>query len=960
MVAALTAASLLLLSLSAVGVEALSCEVCDKSSCPSVAELACSGDDVLADVCGCCRVCARRMNESCGGFHGLLGKCADSLKCFIAPPPLGEPITGHEEGVCRELFLFTCNNTDSDCRDADIQLCPPDSELVFNATSDLPSYCRCNASRCGVPECATGFAASFVQKGAGTPGNCCDEHICARSSVCQLVTCPAVSEDDCPPDSQRPPSIWTEDGCCQLRQGCVCQSEETCPPVECPDGFQTQVVSRATRTPGSCCDKFKCVNETGLTCSYEERQFQNGDSWQIEKCTTCTCNDGISRCRVSSCSPPPCGWMVIPEGECCPVCRGCVSDSGGLYNNSDHWRENDCVTCHCQDGQVLCQAEMCAVGCSHPRPVPGQCCPVCDEPDNPVVTPRLCPSMENCSLDCPLGLDRDENECAVCKCKPKPCDLVCEFGRAVDEQGTEVCQCNALPPRCSPLEECDKKCVYGYKIGRAGCQKCRCNKCPAFSCTKRCLHGYLVNEDGCQLCKCADPPPLLPPPITPIPSNASTQGRSCLTSLGVRREDGEAWDDGCRLCFCRNGREMCSLIACPAPRCENPIFRIGDCCPSCPGVSFVPPGGERELCQSASGEYHVEGETWALDACTRCLCHAGTVLCETPVCPPVLCHHPVKPTGSCCAICKGEEESNLSIAGLTERPCKSATGVLWQHGHVWWAGPCQSCQCQSGQVTCYSQVCPPLNCNKTVLRKGQCCPTCVDGSRPHVCVSDGVTYSEAEAFVAENCTECVCRGGYVICLPLSCPHLPCTMMIRKKDQCCPVCYDESLLNTFPTVIITGGTADTETTATETHTPVENLSKQDNYMVGMVVLGVLLFVVLVVVIVLVLIILRRRHTGKFKMAGRLADSPMMTEIKIRPKSTNLELQGHMPFLDSPTKPVNLERNCLEKSALLLPILAPDSLKITEQLSNHFSDGISDGKETIANGHFISNNKSFEQV
>lgn len=72
------------------------------------------------------------------------------------------------------------------------------------------------------------------------------------------------------------------------------------------------------------------------------------------------------------------------------------------------------------------------------------------------------------------------------------------------------------------------------------------------------------------------------------------------------------------------------------------------------GIALVQPGGERELCQSASGEYHVEGESWALDSCTQCLCHAGTVLCESPVCPPVLCHYPVKPAGTCCAVCKGE------------------------------------------------------------------------------------------------------------------------------------------------------------------------------------------------------------------------------------------------------------------------------------------------------------------
>ena len=36
------------------------------------------------------------------------------------------------------------------------------------------------------------------------------------------------------------------------------------------------------------------------------------------------------------------------------------------------------MTCYCESGQVYCQAQMCATHCTHPKKVPGQCCPVCD------------------------------------------------------------------------------------------------------------------------------------------------------------------------------------------------------------------------------------------------------------------------------------------------------------------------------------------------------------------------------------------------------------------------------------------------------------------------------------------------------------------------------------------------------------------------------------------------------
>ncbi len=158
---------------------------------------------------------------------------------------------------------------------------------------------------------------------------------------------------------------------------------------------------------------------------------------------------------------------------------------------------------------------------------------------------------------------------------------------------------------------------------------------------------------------------------------------SCLSMDGRRHENGQSWHDGCRDCYCHVGREMCALISCPVPPCDNPTIRPGHCCPTCPGEpilqhnyitisddtsrwilnnllslseessSHKPELSEASVCLAPGGEYFVEGETWNIDSCTQCTCHSGRVLCETEVCPPLLCHSPIRTQDSCCPHCPG-------------------------------------------------------------------------------------------------------------------------------------------------------------------------------------------------------------------------------------------------------------------------------------------------------------------
>nr|XP_020643906.1 cysteine-rich motor neuron 1 protein-like [Pogona vitticeps]XP_020643915.1 cysteine-rich motor neuron 1 protein-like [Pogona vitticeps] len=90
---------LALLLLGETGTRAFVCLPCDESRCEEPKN--CPGGVVL-DICGCCFMCARQRNESCGGFFGLHGACDRGLRCVIRPPLSGDSLTEYEAGVCED------------------------------------------------------------------------------------------------------------------------------------------------------------------------------------------------------------------------------------------------------------------------------------------------------------------------------------------------------------------------------------------------------------------------------------------------------------------------------------------------------------------------------------------------------------------------------------------------------------------------------------------------------------------------------------------------------------------------------------------------------------------------------------------------------------------------------------------------------------------------------------------
>uniref|UniRef100_A0A8C7UPV9 Cysteine-rich motor neuron 1 protein n=1 Tax=Oncorhynchus mykiss TaxID=8022 RepID=A0A8C7UPV9_ONCMY len=804
---------------------ALLCLPCDESKCEEPKH--CSGAVVLG-ICGCCSVCAKQKNESCGGVYGLYGTCDRGLRCVIRSPLNGGSITQYEVGVCEDenwdddqLLGFepcnenlitgcniidgrcecdsirTCNNPFEfpsqdacqtalrkieeerpDCSKARCEVqfsprCPEDAVLIEGYAPPgeccpLPSRCVCSPAGCLRKVCQPGYLNILVAKGSGKPGECCDLYECKPvfSVDCSTVECPLVQQVQCPPDSYETQVRLTADGCCTLPTRCECLPG-LCSFPQCTVESSPQVVSRGDGTPGRCCDVYECINETKPACSFNGSEYHDGDMFRMDACHFCRCQGGVSVCFTAQCGILHCERYYIPEGECCPVCEdpiypvlnfaGCYVN-GEILAHGDHWREDDCTFCQCVSGDSRCVAAACGHSCLNPVTVPGECCPVCEEPTYITMAPPACQSLENCSLSekhCLYGFQLDLNGCRTCHCKTREelcsalisvCTLKCPFGLQTDAHGCDVCQCRPRPKKCKAVV-CDKACPFGFIKNKHGCDICRCKKCPELPCDKACPMGFQQDKLGCLKCQCRDQSSSSVAPLV--------KKGSCLSMDGRRHENEENWHDGCRDCYCHSGREMCALISCPVPSCDSPAIRSGQCCPSCPG---------RKTKKRNMGKKQCTGSRLFLDSCFQYVSPLN--LCS-------LFHEPITP----------HSPSNDSLPSY----CRNKEGDIFLAAESWKPNTCSSCVCLDGQISCFSESCPPVGCARPVLRKGQCCPYCLDATPRAVCHFNGKTYADEERWDIDSCTHCYCLQGQTLCSTVSCPILPCHQPTIVEGSCCPMC-----------------------------------------------------------------------------------------------------------------------------------------------------------------------------
>lgn len=167
----------------------------------------------------------------------------------------------------------------------------------------------------------------------------------------------------------------------------TCETER-CPSLSCDPSLQY--------TPeGECCPLClpppTTVFVTSLGCMDENVHYNEGEMWRRSACITCTCEEGLPLCSSEQCLAPECDNPITVPDQCCPTCPFVEPSvvyvpenitcqyKGETYSNGDRWNKNGdpCITCFCDDGEVLCASESCSVDCENSIQLPDTCCPIC-------------------------------------------------------------------------------------------------------------------------------------------------------------------------------------------------------------------------------------------------------------------------------------------------------------------------------------------------------------------------------------------------------------------------------------------------------------------------------------------------------------------------------------------------------------------------------------------------------
>uniref|UniRef100_A0A667Z0K8 Uncharacterized protein n=1 Tax=Myripristis murdjan TaxID=586833 RepID=A0A667Z0K8_9TELE len=185
------------------------------------------------------------------------------------------------------------------------------------------------------------------------------------------------------------------DGC----RDCFCHSgREMCVLISCPVPSCPQPVVR----PDQCCPT--CEDESGsgqpegmdmVVCRAPGGElYVEGETWNLDECTRCTCRKGRVLCDTEVCPPALCQSPTRSKDTCCHVCpedklspllpvnnsqqEYCITSDGDVLLAGDSWKANACTSCTCNNGTIQCFSQRCpAANCRLPVLRKGQCCPHC-------------------------------------------------------------------------------------------------------------------------------------------------------------------------------------------------------------------------------------------------------------------------------------------------------------------------------------------------------------------------------------------------------------------------------------------------------------------------------------------------------------------------------------------------------------------------------------------------------
>ncbi|XP_035385518.1 extracellular matrix protein FRAS1 isoform X2 [Electrophorus electricus] len=438
-------------------------------------------------------------------------------------------------------------------------------------------------------------------------------------------------------------------------------------------------------------------------------------------------------------------WILIAVGvvlgTASPGAQGACVYQGVLVANHTSWKPDTCQDCTCHGDIVICKATQCQnPQCDFQRGErlripPKKCCPEC--------FPQSAGSCQRHGAVYGHDSQWSESECSVCTCSlgkvtcgPPACpSLSCGRGQSPYIPAGECCpKCgrNGVPCTWEGEEHRD-----GEEWSPSPCMKCEC-------------------QDGHAQCSAAECQPITCEPnehlvIRPARCCPQCVSKPCIAA-GEEYEDGQQWQkNSCTTCVCERGQTRCHTEKCPPLHCDKgqtKVQRPGQCCAEC-----VSPRGT--CLYDGAVRYH--GDMWQGTGCEFCTCERGQVLCQHADCARLECaqgEELVYLSGKCCPECKPAVNACAYTLPETQGQRANATNFrrLANLESVS-EGPCQTCQCRDGHVTCYHRSCPTCPVGTlAVPRDGQCCPEC----HPAVqCHADCLTCSTTPG----HCDSCKDPGA---------------------------------------------------------------------------------------------------------------------------------------------------------------------------------------------------------
>ncbi|KAK0147152.1 Collagen alpha-1(I) chain [Merluccius polli] len=108
-----------------------------------------------------------------------------------------------------------------------------------------------------------------------------------------------------------------------LCEDLICEDTSHCKSVEIPVGECCPVCSTSDTATTPITEAAAADTNPAEDCTVDGTVRRHHDVWKPEPCRVCVCESGVAICEELACEAVGnCAKVVIPDGECCPVCDG--------------------------------------------------------------------------------------------------------------------------------------------------------------------------------------------------------------------------------------------------------------------------------------------------------------------------------------------------------------------------------------------------------------------------------------------------------------------------------------------------------------------------------------------------------------------------------------------------------------------------------------------------------------